>query len=176
MALKLQDPFFGMTLGRITIREEQAYIDSPLAKDPAQKKMKIPLNNFYVTGLGQNNISLPFRLFQDLLYARLPAELFTRAANVKKNESELTAVVKRQGEEYTYIFNNDRLSSLNYKNSRSGAQIFVTMNGQYKNSIFPSNILMRTAPSGQKAEQMTITFRGVNLKATCSERNFPKFR
>ena len=175
MHLKFKHSLFPITLGQITILQDTVFISQPFSKDPKQRRMQIPLKRFYVRGLGQNSISLPFRLFQDLLFARMPQELFTRAADVKKTDLELQAIIKNKIEEYTYLFKNDRLSTLDYKNLRSGDKIHVSMSGKYKESVFPKKINLATNPGQKNSESMGISFRSLNLKATCSARHFPRF-
>jgi len=172
---RFTDPIFGMTLSRVVIRDKQAYIRNPFA--PAKyRKQKAPVDRFAVSGLGKNSMVLPFRLFQDLLFARLPGDLFLPEARLeKKGPAEMDIFVVRSTEKYRYRFTANRLSSLLYENIRTGDQVLVELLGIYKKTLFPRQIKMRMKPPKGKPEFMWLHFDRLNLKARCALAHFPVF-
>ncbi len=167
--------FLNITVGKITVKDDVAYINNPHARRAKERRMRIPVNEFYVRGPGNTAIPLPFRLFQDLLFARLPDDLFSPEAKVVKNENQLDVAVNRDNEKYDYRFVDNRLRKLNYLNLRFRNRVQVSLDGQYRDSIFPQSITMLSQPPSGRPSVMRIRFRSLDLKARCTDPYFPRW-
>ena len=163
MLMVFQDPFIGITLSRVVIKGGTVYISNP--RDGLQK---VPLELFQVQGLGNNSIALPFRVFQNLLFARLPEQLFTSAARPELNDTSLTISYLDETESYLYQFEERRLREIRY--GRSDLDIEVDLEGVYGRTAFPRTIRMRSVrPAG---DAMQIRFSRVDPAASCRDSFF----
>lgn len=175
MRFVFSDTIFGITLMRITINAGTVEVYNPHAPD-AKQRQTIPLERFAVSGLGQNSIVLPFRLFQDLLFARIPPDVFQPKARVeKKGISQIAVTLESPAESYVYEFEANRLRGLRYLDKARGAVVDVALLGTYEDSSFPERIAMKMNPERTNAETMEIRFRGLDLKAACTDDHFPKY-
>ena len=156
------DQYLGITLSRITVFPDKVYIS-----DTRSKREVLPLKTFQVRGLGFNNIQLPFPLLQDLLFARLPEEIFSDRAELQLEGEKLSAEFSDRKDRYRYEFEQDRLRRLTY---RSGvAMVRVDLHGRYGKTIFPARIGLSSG-----GDRMAIRFQSLNLKARCKDSYFPK--
>ncbi len=162
------ESYLGITLSQITITEQLVFLTNPRVTG-----QRIPLNQFEVAGLGNNSIRLPFRLFQDLIYARIPEEVFSNAANTALEKNTLNVSINASDEDYRYVFEDRRLRHLSYLRKSTADQIEVDLAGQYGSSVFPSTILMRTFRGGQPLDRLLITFNALSLEARCTDVHFP---
>ncbi|MBW7857171.1 MAG: hypothetical protein H3C43_02455, partial [Leptonema sp. (in: Bacteria)] len=68
MRMILTEPYLGITISWITIKDGFAYVSNPRYAGV----QKVSLTGFELQSMGTNSIRLPFSLFQDLLYGGLP--------------------------------------------------------------------------------------------------------
>ena len=170
MVLEFRDPFLGITISRVVIRDGFAFVRSAEQGTLAP----IPLNQFYVQGLGNNGIQLPFVAFQDLLYARLPAALFEPGARLQQEQSRLEVLIGNTAQSYRYEFEERRLRTLKYASANPPANIDVTLEGAYRDSQFPESINMQAGPGSQSGELLRLDFRSVDQNASCAEYLFAR--
>jgi hypothetical protein len=163
MLLIFKDPFLGITLSRVVIKDSMVYLSNPRTD-----LQQIPLQSFEVQGLGNNGIQLPFAVFQDLLYARLPEDLFTRNASRKLDDAQLDVRLERQRETFRYQFVARRLREINY--IREPVNVEVHLNGTYGDTVFPALIDLQTITPGR--DRMQIRFLSINPNAVCRESQF----
>ena len=174
MLFVFTDTFLGITLTRVTIRDGVAHVDNPHAQG-AERKVSIPVDQFSVSGLGSNSIVLPFRLFQDMLYARIPPDVFSPGANVEKVAAGHIQVSLGSSEEtYRYGFIENRLRELTYVKNGTGDEVRVSLDGNFEDSSFPQSIRIKMIPKRGRPEEMGIRFRGLNLDARCGDAYFPR--
>lgn len=172
MRLRITVPFIGITVSEITIASEMVYINNPLAKQKLKKQI-IPIKKFELKGLGHNNMPLPFQLFQDLLYARLPYRLFSRHAKLKKKGELLEVAFKKEGAIYRYKFINQKLRSVKYTGpGATGNQIEAIIDGNFEKSKFPETLILYMNPGKRDVERMDIDFNDLNLNASCKDSHF----
>lgn len=167
MKFSVMDPFFGVTLSDALIAQETVVV-----KTFREKRREFPADRFEVRGLGSNSIALPFRLFQDLIYGRIPDEVYKMPARLDAATDTLTVEVKTGGEEYRYEFVGERLRRLYYRRSDMPGEIEVTLDGIYRDTHFPLNIKMEAGEKNTQRDQFTITFTGLNLEAKCTDDYF----
>ena len=164
------EPVLGVTLSRVTVSNDEVFIFNPHAE--GKQKVVVPLNQFEVSGLGNNNIRLPFRIFRDLLFARLPEGLFSRKTKKEYlKKGELSILMEDGNESISYLFNENRLSELKYNNTKTGIRVDAVLKGSYNKSIFPKTIEFEMTNNHSK-EKMNIVFKKLNLKASCIDDYF----
>lgn len=164
------EPVLGVTLSRVTVSNNEVFIFNPHAE--GKQKVVVPLNHFEVSGLGNNNIRLPFRIFRDLLFARLPDGLFS-GKNKKEyfKNGELSIRMEEGNESTSYLFKENKLSELKYFSSKTGTQVDAILKGSYNESVFPKTIEFEMK-TNQSKEKMNIVFKKLNLKASCRDDYF----
>ncbi len=167
MKFQVMDPFFGVTLSDALITQ-----DTVIVKTFREKRREFPADQFEVRGLGSNSIALPFRLFQDLIYGRIPDEVYKMPARLDAATNTLTVDVKTGGEEYRYEFGGERLRRLFYRRADMPGEIEVTLEGTYRDTHFPQSIRMEAGEKNAPRDQFTITFTGLNLEAKCTDGYF----
>ncbi len=173
MQLTLTHTILPITISRLTVRDGTAYIDNPYGES-AHRRAEIPVDRFAVSGLGSNSIVLPFRLFQDLLYARLPPDVFAPRADLKKiGPGQIIVALDSPYETYRYGFTENRLRTLEYTRKESGDEVRVVLEGTYGDSAFPEAIRLKMVPRGARPEEMGLRFRSLDLNARCQDRDFP---
>ncbi|MBI3396426.1 MAG: DUF4292 domain-containing protein, partial [Spirochaetia bacterium] len=104
MHMAFMDPYFGLTISELTVTPEKVYISGM-----REKNRSIPTDRFQVRGMGNNSIALPFTLFQDLLYGRIPETVYKAPAHINKETDVMTVDVKTPDEESRFEFKGDRL-------------------------------------------------------------------
>lgn len=165
MLLVFRDPFLGITLSRLVVKGGQVYLSNPRTD-----LYTVPLEQFELRGMGNNAISLPFSVFQDLLYARLPESLFTKQAKRSLEDSKLSVLVEepQRNENYRYDFIERRLREIRYK--RNSTDVQVQLNGTYGDTVFPRTIEVDTlAPT---RDRMSLRFTSINPNVSCNDGHF----
>jgi len=168
LLMVFRDPYIGITLSRVVIREGMVYVTAD------GKLQTVPLSRFRVQGMGYNDIALPFTVFQDLLYARLPDEIFARESEVDQDKSERAIRVRfqKQGDDYLYTFRDRRLAEIRYTMSDKPFLVDVDLSGQYGDTSFPQRIAMSSAYQGRAPSTLAINFLSINPSANCREEQF----
>lgn len=161
------EPIFGITLSHATIRDGFVYLGSP--RDAV---VQIPLDRFVLSGLGNNSIRLPFRLFQDLMYGRIPEEVFSPQARYTTKGNRLVVDFEDPTSRISYEFENDRLRLLNYFHKTDRANARADLAGAFRNTPFPQSVELAGWIDGP-AEKMIARFTSVDMQAVCKEVQFP---
>ena len=173
MLFGFTDTLFGITLSRVLIKDGVAHVYNPHASGEVQRQ-SIPVDRFAVSGLGSNSIVLPFRLFQDLLYARIPPDVFAPRADLRKvGLGKIIVSLDSENETYRYGFTENRLRELDYVRKSTGDAVKVALEGTYGESAFPQSIRMNMIPKKGQEQGMGIRFRDLNVKARCGDEYFP---
>jgi len=167
MRFVFNERFLGITLSQVTIADEKVFITSP-----RENGALFLLSEFEVRGLGFNNIRMPFRLFQDLLYVRIPEEVFLPKTKRVYENGVLTASLSLPGEYGVYVFKNHRLRELHFSRM-NGEKIDTDLKGQFQKTLLPSSIEMKTVSSTGQSESLKITFVSYDPKARCVDDLFP---
>lgn len=167
MLMIFQDPFIGITLSRLVINESLVYVSNP--QSPVQT---IPLDMFQVRGMGYNSIALPFPLFQDLLYARLPDGVFSENARLNQSGRDMTVQLQKGPERYVYGFEARRLRSVEYTVAGQDFVVQAKLEGQYRATSFPATIRLESAPVGSPPEILQIRFLSIDPNASCRDAHF----
>ncbi len=165
MLLIFRDPFLGITLSRLVVKDGQVYLSNPRTD-----LYSVPLEQFELRGMGNNAISLPFSVFQDLLYARLPQTLFTKKAKRSLEDAKLSVVVDepQRNENYRYDFVERRLREIRYK--RNVTDVQIQLDGTYGDTVFPRTIEVATlAPT---RDRMYLRFTSINPNVSCRDSHF----
>lgn len=162
------DTILGITLSQVTISGGQVFITNP-----RENGATVPLERFEVRGLGNNSIRLPFRLFQDLVYARLPDEVLSNQAKVDGQEKIMNVQLETPSESSTYRFESRRLRHLTYLRKGAGDRVEVDLTGKYRDSIFPQSIVMQSFREAAQLDRLVLTFNELNLEARCTDVYFP---
>lgn len=169
LLMVFRDPYIGLTLSRVVIREDTVYVTPS-----GENTQSIPLPYFRVQGMGYNDIALPFSVFQDLLYARLPDEIFARESELSQDEAERAIRVRfqRDGDDYLYTFRERRLDEIRYTMRERPFLVDVDLSGQYGDTAFPQRISMASAYQGRAPSTLAVTFLSINPAANCRESQF----
>ncbi|MCB1172469.1 MAG: hypothetical protein KDK39_02835, partial [Leptospiraceae bacterium] len=159
MKLEFKVPYIGMLLSRLVIIHEQVYLDDVYN----QRKQVFPLANFVVGGMNQSSIPLPFYVFQDILYARLPGRIYTGQAQRILAAPELRIAWQAGYEQYKYFFKNRQLQELDYfyqvKERNLYQHVKVKLIGRFGRTIYPAIIRLQSMRMNQSIEsEMTLTF------------------
>lgn len=171
MRLMFRVPYIGISLSQMTVLDETVYIKT--IQDQSVKQ--IPLDRFEVRGLGQNSIRLPFTFFQELLYGRLPENLYENAKWTLNDRQIVTAVLDQGQSKAIYKFRPDyRLDSIRFERPDSSEEIRVQTSGVYRqDASFPKKIEIISA-KGNYTEVLRIIFNGVRIDSSCKIQFFPK--
>ncbi|MEQ9364903.1 MAG: hypothetical protein RIF32_11700 [Leptospirales bacterium] len=163
LLLIFKDPFLGITLSRVVIKDGVVVLSNP-----RNDLQRIPLERFQMQGLGNNGIQLPFSVFQDLLFARLPDELFSKQATRTLTGAQLDVNLNRSPEGFQYQFVERRLREIRYE--RTPVDVQVKLEGTYGDTVFPARINLQALAPGN--DRMQIRFLSINPDATCRESQF----
>lgn len=170
MRMVLTEPFLGITLSWITIKDGFAYLSNPRYAGV----QKISLAGFELQSMGTNSIQLPFSLFQDLLYGGLPETIYDKATNWQKTDSGYSATAIIDGDTFIYNFNtNYRLEKILYKKSTGNYTADISLNGIFYDTIFPNWFAIQTYVNQRPSETMKISFQAADFKAWCKDEYFP---
>lgn len=176
MRLMFRVPYIGISLSQMTVVDETVYVKT--IQD--SQVQTIPLDRFEVRGLGQNSIRLPFTFFQELLYGRLPGELYEKAKWVQKPDGTAEAILTESQNqtrqfEAIYKFRKDsRLASIEFERPGTNEKIRVITDGVYrKEASFPKKIEIISS-RGNYTEVLRVIFKSVRLDSNCSAGFFPK--
>jgi hypothetical protein len=161
------DPIFGIVLQHLTIRDGFVYAGSP--RDPS---VRIEQDRFVVSGLGNNSMRLPFNIFQDLMYGRIPEEVFAAQTKYRTDKNRLIAEREDAVSRSVYEFENDRLRSMDYLQKSDSSRVRAVLTGRYMATPFPQRMELDGSRGGP-AEKMIVDFRSVEMPATCKEVHFP---
>lgn len=161
------DPIFGIVLQHLTIRDGYVYAGSP--RDPT---VRIEQDRFVVSGLGNNSMRLPFSIFQDLMYGRIPEEVFGQSTRYRTDKNRLIAEREDETSRSVYEFENDRLRSMEYLQKSDSSRVRAVLSGRYMATPFPQRMELEGSRGGP-AEKMAVDFRSVEMPATCKEVHFP---
>ncbi len=163
LLLIFKDPFLGITLSRVVIKNGVV-----LLSNPRTDLQRIPLRQFQMQGLGNNGIQLPFEVFQDLLFARLPDELFSEQATRTLESTRLNVDLDRSPERFQYQFVERRLREIRYE--RAPVDVQVKLEGTYGKTVFPARINLQALSPGN--DRMQIRFLSINPGAVCRDAQF----
>lgn len=161
------DPIFGITLQHLTIRDGFVYAGSP--RDPT---VRIEQDRFVVSGLGNNSMRLPFSIFQDLMYGRIPEEVFASQTHYRTDKNRLIAEREDASSKAVYEFENDRLRAMEYLQKSDSSRVRAVLSGRYRATPFPQTMQLEGSRGGP-AETMIVDFRSVEMPSTCKEVHFP---
>lgn len=163
LLLIFKDPFLGITLSRVVIKDGIVIMSNPRVD-----LQRIPLRQFQMQGLGNNGIQLPFSVFQDLLFARLPDDLFSADATRALVDTQLDVDLNKAPESFQYQFVERRLREIRYE--RSPVDVQVKLEGTYRNTVFPARINLQALSPGN--DRMQIRFLSINPGAVCRASQF----
>ncbi len=163
MRIKLSDPYFGIPVSTVIVSGDKVFIDNA-----GQVPRVLPLGNFEVSGLSNNRVILPFRLFQDLLFGRVPGELFKRGARRTKQDETLTITLTGPGEDYKYSFKSNRLTNLAYERHDTGDRIEGDLSGSLSGSIYPEVIELRGGTGENLKDKLILNFRRIRPESNCN--------
>ncbi|MBX7057560.1 MAG: hypothetical protein K1X75_05795 [Leptospirales bacterium] len=167
MLLILRDPYIGITLSRIVVRDTEVFYSNPRSD-----LQTAPLEAFRVSGMGYNQVALPFSVFQDLLFARLPEEAFGPRRRVARDAEGVSIALQRNGDDFNYRFVAQRLSRINYIAGGGGVEVQAAMNGRYRDTAYPASIRLESGPRGLPPEVLEVSFDSINTAAECRESQF----
>ncbi|MCR9144398.1 MAG: DUF4292 domain-containing protein [bacterium] len=166
LLLIFKDPFLGITLSRVVIKDGIVILSNP-----RNDLQRVPLDRFQMQGLGNNGIQLPFAVFQDLLFARLPDELFSEQATRTLTGTELNVNLQRPPEDFRYRFNERRLREIRYQQQAARpVDVQVKLEGTYRDTVFPARINLQALSPGN--DRLQIRFLSINPGAVCRASQF----
>ena len=168
MRLVIKDRILGLSLSEMTLRDGNVYL-----KNIGQNHQVIPRDRFQVAGLGNNSIVLPFSLFQELLYGRIPDEVYNDYDSVKNEPEGLVVRLTKPDAAYMYRFNDNRLAHMNYDPVAGAGKVDVALDGQVAATTFPRRIDIAMKEGEQIRETMKIVFHRVDTRALCTDSRFP---
>ncbi len=159
-----QVPFLGIVISRILIEREVV-----IFKERNGRIQQVPKKNFNLQTSGIHSFALPFDLFDDLLYGRLPEELFSAADPLAQDGQKVVAHLKKGPHKIRYTFHKNRLEHLLVEESASGRSAEIRASGIYRNTKFPRQIEISSV---NRKKNLKIRFSHFNLQADCRDRYF----
>lgn len=170
MMMEFSVPFIGYKLSRIIIKNKKVYINDLYNN----KKQNVALETFALGGLTKSQILLPFYIFQDILYARLPDKIYSTIARRSINGDTLQVQWKSGYEQYEYSFKARRLKSIKYLFAfeKDKQDIEISLFGQYQGSSFPSRINVISKNIDGKPDQLKLAFKYIQTKSSCNDSHF----
>jgi hypothetical protein len=170
MRMILTEPNLGITLSWITIQNGMAYVSNPRMAGV----QRVPLEGFELQSLGTNNIQLPFTLFQDVLYGRLPASLYGENTKWEPTETGYSARFTQNGDAFEYRFSKDyRVERILYAKAGGNYNADIVLKGVFYNTILPQWFAIQTYSGGRPSETMRIVIQAADFKAWCKDEYFP---
>ena len=171
MVMEFMVPYIRIPLSKIVIRDERVFINDKYNR----KKFEVPLDQFAVGGMARNSIKLPFTRFQDVLYARLPEQVFKGRAVERSLQGRVVQIGwKTSYETYRYTFEARRLRQilydLDYESNQQNVEL--KLSGAYGQTVFPRRMQIKAARPGGRPELMDLTFTYINAKVECLDSHF----
>lgn len=167
----LIEPNLGITLSWITIIQNQAYMSNPRQEGVIQ----IPLSELELGSLVNNKIKIPFSLFKDILFGKLPGDLLI--SNLwEYNEYFKGKYINEQGDIITFYFDQKdkkRIQKIEYLNPRNQYIGIVNFQGKFYDTKYPKTLVIQTYQNKTPLESMTIYFYRYLDKAWCKDHYFP---
>lgn len=167
MRLVIKDRILGLSLSEMTLLNGNVYL-----KNIGQDRQVIPRDQFRVAGLGNNTIVLPFSLFQDLLYGKIPDEVYTRYDSARTENGALVVKLSKPEANYSYRFLDNRLREMQYAPPGPGL-VDVALAGEVPATSFPKKIDIAMKNGEHVSETMNIVFHSVDTQAHCTDGRFP---
>lgn len=159
------EPMLGITLSWVTIQKDVVYLSNPRERKP----ITVPLEGFIVTGPDPDSLRLPYRVFESLLYGRLPAVVYETKVRSSIEKDRLRIDVSQAGERIVYYFDQDYLREMDYEGVYSDVPIKATLSGNYRKSKFP----LRIDVVGASKQPVSISTTALDMNARCSDTHFP---
>lgn len=167
----LVEPNLGITLSWITIIQNQTYLSNPRQEGVIQ----IPLQELELGSLVNNKIKIPFSLFKDILFGKLPEDLFS--SNLWEfNEYFKGKYINEQGDIITFYFDQKdkkRIQKIEYFNPKNQYIGIVNFQGKFYDTKYPKALVIHTYQNKTPLESMNIYFYRYIDKAWCKNEYFP---
>jgi hypothetical protein len=162
----------GITISWITIIKDMAYLSNPRQEGV----LKMPLTKLQLGSLANNNIQLPFSLFQDILFGRLPEELLQSQQWTIENQQFIGKYLGEDGAQITFYFNPEekiRIQKIEYKKPIDNYLAIANFEGKFYDTKYPKVLSIKTYQSSKPLESMNIYFSRYIDKAWCKDEYFP---
>lgn len=171
MRIILIEPNLGITYSWITILQNTAYLSNP--REPGV--LKIPYVELKLGSFANNNIKIPFSLFQEVLFGRLPEDLL-KSQVWEFNEQFIGKYRNEEGDQITFFFDkkeHKRIEKIEYMNPKTNYIGIVHFLGKFYDTKYPKSINIQTFQNKDPLETMQIHFYRYIDKAWCKDEYFP---
>ncbi|MFN3603202.1 MAG: hypothetical protein ACK4UJ_00675 [Leptonema sp. (in: bacteria)] len=167
----LVEPNLGITISWITIIRNMAYLSNPRREGV----IKISLKELELGSFANNNIKIPFSLFKDILFGRLPEELLE--SETWEIDDQIKGTYRNhQGDLVTFFFNKKepkRIEKIEYRNPKTNYIGIVNFINKFYNTKYPQKIEIQTFQNKTSLESMWISFYRYIENARCKNEHFP---
>ncbi len=167
----LVEPNLGITYSWITILNDTAYFSNPRE----QRVLKLPYKDLQLGSLVSNNIKIPFYVFQDILFGRLPKELL-ESEIWEFNQQFIGKYINLDGDQITFYFDkkdHKRIEKIEYINPKTNYVGIVNFYGKFYDTKYPKSLNIQTYQNKLPLETMQVYFYRYIDKAMCKDEYFP---
>ncbi|GIX40321.1 MAG: hypothetical protein KatS3mg129_0054 [Leptospiraceae bacterium] len=162
----------GITLSWITIINNMAYLSNPRQEGV----IKLPVEKLQLGSLANNNIQLPFSLFQDILFGRLPEELIQSEQWQYEKNQFIGQYLGEDGALIIFYFDpidKKRIQKIEYKKPIENYLAIANFEGKFYNTKYPKVLKIKTYQNAKPLESMNIYFHRYIDNAWCKNEYFP---
>lgn len=167
----LTESNLGLILSWITIIDKQAYLSNP----KKQGVYQLSLDKLELGSLANNSIKFPFKLFQDILFGKLPEGLL-ESENWQYEEQFIGKYTGEDGDLITFYFDkkdSKRIEKIEYGKPTIGYKAIATFHGKFYDTKYPKILKILTYQNQKPLESMNIEFYRYINPARCGSENFP---
>lgn len=167
----LTESNLGLILSWITILNNTAYLSNP----KMQGVYQITLDKLELGSLANNSIKFPFKLFQDILFGRLPKSLLT-SENWEYREQFIGKYIEEEGDIVTFYFDkkdSKRIDKIEYEKPIMGYKAIATFHGKFYDTKYPKILKISTYQNQKPLESMNIEFYRYINPSRCENEYFP---
>ncbi|MCS7205972.1 MAG: hypothetical protein NZ853_09750 [Leptospiraceae bacterium] len=167
----LIEPTLGLTISWITVIDKIAYLSHP----NKEGVLKLPLKDVSLGSVVNNQIQIPFALFQDILFGKLPTELF-QTQDWKFENQQWIVQYTQNGDVITFYFRNEdplRLEKVIYQKPQDSYYAIVNFVDKFYETKYPKQLKIQTFQNKTALESMTINFYKYIDTTKCKNEHFP---
>jgi|GEM_PF-2601050 hypothetical protein len=168
----LTEANLGITISWITVINNTAYLTNPRQEGI----LKMPVEKLQLGSFVNNNIQMPFSLFQDILFGRLPNALIQSEQWFFEENQLRASYMGEDGSTIKFYFlptDRKRIQKIEYINPKINYLAIANFEGKFYDTKYPKSVNINTYQGKKPLESMGIFFYRYIDKAWCKDEYFP---
>ncbi len=166
----LTEPNLGIIYSWMTVLNNDVYMTSPRFQGIIKKN----ISEIELGSLANNQIKLPFSLFRDILFGRIPEQIQT--AGIWEQKEELSVRHLEKGNQIEIFFDRKekkRIHRILFEKQEFQYRAIVHFIGKFYDTKYPQKIKIQTYQNQKPLEVMDILFERYIDNARCNDEFFP---